>query len=222
MDIPRDHPIPADAYTRRQALAQRSRHAELIAHYLRQRQVAEALRAGDASSMCAQHVHALLHTYPFLVRRRRPVEALHADDRLIIFPHTVRAGRWLLERYRDTAKTAEAAFQRVLLAQLPLVLNAPAEVMLQRLLDLAVPDAAAVAHVLEHGHAATVMTAEERGVLEGDTRRNHPLEGEWVPGRGMATCGDARTRLLCIGARLLERKEEHGLAFALLTTRLRR
>ncbi len=222
MDIPRDHPIPADAYTRRQALAQRSRHAELIAHYLQQRQVAEALRAGDASSMCAQHVHALLHTYPFLVGRRRPVEAMQADERLIIFPHTVRAGRWLLERYQCTANTTDEAFQRDLLDQLPLVPNAPAEVMLQRLLDLPVPEAAAVAQVLDHGHAATVMTAEERGVLEGDTRRNHPLEGAWVPGCGMADRGDARTRLLCIGARLLERREEHALVFSLLTTRLRR
>lgn len=222
METPRDDPFPPDAYSTRQALAERSRHAELIASYLQQQQVAEALRAGDASSVCAQHVHALLCTYPLLVRRKRSVQSMQADERLMTFPHTLRAGLWLLERYRSAPDTRDPVFQRHLLDRLPLVLNAPPGEMLDRLLELSAPDAAAVSRVLEDGYSATVMTAEERGVLEGDSHRNHPLEGEWVPGRGMATRGDARTRLLCIGARLLERQEERDLLFGVMTARLRR
>lgn len=222
METPSDHPFPPDAYSTRQALAQRSRHAELIAGYLQQRQVVEALRNGDHSTVCVQHVHALLCSYPLLVRSKRPVRAMQADERLMTFPHTLRAGLWLLKRYRSATDTRDPVFQRHLLEGLPLVLNAPPGEMVERLLELSAPDTAAVTRVLEDGYSATVMTAEERGVLEGDTCRNHPLEGEWVPGRGMATCGDARMRLLCIGARLLERQEERDLLFGVMTARLRR
>lgn len=221
METPRDHPFPPDAYNDFEARAERARHAELIARYLQQQQVVEAMRDGDDSTVCVQHVHALLCSYPLLVRRKRPVRAMQADERLMTFPHTLRAGSWLLERYRSAPGTRDPVFQRQLLDDLPLVLNAPPGEMVERLLELSAPDTAAVTRVLEDGYSATVMTAEERGVLEGDPCRNHPLEGEWVPGRGMATRGDARTRLLCIGARLLERQEERGLVFALMSARLR-
>ncbi len=222
METPRDHPFTPDAYNECEARAERARHAELIAGYLQQRQVVEALRDGDHSIICVQHVHALLCSYPLLVRRKRPVRSMQADERLMAFPHTLRAGLWLLERYRSAPVTRDPEFQRQLLDSLPLVLNAPPREMVERLLGLSAPDTAAVTRVLEDGYSATVMTAEERGVLEGDPCRNHPLEGEWVPGRGMATCGDARTRLLCIGARLLERQEERDLLFGVMTARLRR